>query len=258
MKSKQSYSDKLAQAAGSLSALALLPTGAQAGVIYYDTPLVITPDLGTSIEWNVDNKGGAEFALFGNYSYSSNPYSNPGHYTPTGSGGSTWVSGTYSYNPWTNRNVGIADHGLNGRGMVQASVGSDPRLFQNLPVGFILGPTLAAGYRLTRGSVMRWVASNSSLARSAVGFGSGVNGYFGFKFTDGVDLFFGWAEINIDAPNTTYTINRWAYNDTPDGSIKVGQTASISIPEPSTPSLLLIGMGAAGIRAWRRRKQASA
>ncbi len=44
-------------------------------------------------------------------------------------------------------------------------------------------------------------------------------------------------------------------NDTPGGSIRIADTGS-AIPEPSTPALTLLGLGAAGLRAWRARKRA--
>ena len=67
------------------------------------------------------------------------------------------------------------------------------------------------------------------------------------------------AEININAAATSYTINRWAYNNVAGQSIKVGDTGqSSAVPEPGTLSLTLLGLGAGGIRAWRKHKQALA
>ncbi|MFM8331056.1 MAG: PEP-CTERM sorting domain-containing protein [Candidatus Methylumidiphilus sp.] len=114
---------------------------------------------------------------------------------------------------------------------------------------------MANGYGFgSSGQTDRRLASSASgvpqVAGSAVDFQDGIDGYFGFKFTDGVNLFYGWAEVNIDGQNIAYTINRWAYNNTPAASIMAGQT----VPEPGTLSLTLLGLGAAGVRAWRRRK----
>ena len=108
---------------------------------------------------------------------------------------------------------------------------------------------------------VRSVVSSNQVASTAKGFSNGVPGYFGFKFTDagGSNLYYGWAKMTIDASNNAYTINEWAYNSTAGGSISVGQTADVSaVPEPSALSLALIGIGAGGVLAWRRRKQAQA
>ncbi len=227
-----SANQKLALATSSLSALSLLPFSIQANIIYYDTSIgPITTSSNTT--WDVDGKGGAEFKLKG--------------------AGNT-IQGT--------ARVMLTSGGLNGRGLVQKGTTTSNGgynfsgyVFQNLRQNFLLGPTLAKGYGLgSSGQTDRRLASMPSfvpqVAGTAAGFQNGVNGYFGFKFSDGINLFYGWAELNIDGSNLAYTINRWAYNETPGELIQVGQT----IPEPDTLSLTLLGLGAAGVRAWRRRK----
>ena len=131
--------------------------------------------------------------------------------------------------------------------------------FQNLALNVVIGPSLGAGYRFGgAGFHSRWVAQSGIVASTAKGFSDGVPGYIGFQFTDagGSNLYYGWAEITIDASNTAYTINEWAYNSTAGGSILVGETGVSAVPEPSALSLALIGLGAGGVLAWRRRKQA--
>ena len=61
----------------------------------------------------------------------------------------------------------------------------------------------------------------------------------------------------------TVTINRWAYESCAGqgiaaGATTGGATCGGSVPEPDTLSLTLLGLGAGGVRAWRRRKQALA
>jgi hypothetical protein len=51
------------------------------------------------------------------------------------------------------------------------------------------------------------------------------------------------------------TVERWAYNHTPDGSINVGQTEDTPVPTPST--LALLAAGAFGLRRWRARRAAA-
>lgn len=238
--------NKWVLATGSLSALSLLSYGAQAGIIYHDTTPLTVSIFGpiTNTTWDIDGKGGADFRLKGQGN------------TLTGFARVMLTSGS-----------------LNGRGLVQKGTVITSKggynfsgvPFQNLPNNFVVGPTLAKGYGFgfrSNGLTDRRLAFSGSggvrqIANStAVGFLTNQKdqkgyGYFGFKFTDGVNLFYGWAELNIDGGNLAYTINRWAYNDTPDGSIAV-------IPEPDTLSLTLLGLGAGGVRAWRKRKQAMA
>jgi hypothetical protein len=79
-----------------------------------------------------------------------------------------------------------------------------------------------------------------------------------FQASDGTNLYYGWSLWTVDLNTTTVTIAEWAYNTTPDAPIKVGQTSEAAVPEPSTLSLALLGMGAGGVRAWRKRKAAQA
>jgi len=222
-------SKKVALAASSLSTLALLPAGAQAGIVFHNTAIgPNTPT--TSNTWDVDGSGGTTFKLNG-----------------------LVVPGFAA--------ARLNSDGARGRGLVQTA-NQQSSTFQNLALNVVVGPSLGAGYQFgAAGFANRWVASSATVASTAKGFSNGVPGYIGFKFTDagGTNLYYGWAEITIDAANTAYTINEWAYNSTAGGSISVGQTADVTaVPEPSALSLALIGLGAGGVLAWRRRKQAQA
>jgi hypothetical protein len=87
----------------------------------------------------------------------------------------------------------------------------------------------------------------------------GIPGYIGFVFDptdlrDGRNYLNGWAQvvvdINFDA-TTTLTVRQWAYEDT-------GQGIHVSdVPLPAGGPLALLGLGAAGVLAWRRRKAES-
>ena len=221
-------SKKVALAASSLSTLALLPAGAEAGIVFHNT--AIGPNTPTTNNtWDVDGSGGTTFTLNG--------------VVNSGNGFAELNSG-----------------GARGQGLVQKTNQNNSQ-FQNLALNVVVGPSLGAGYRFgTGGFYSRWVARNGVVAPTAKGFSDGVPGYFGFQFTDagGSNLYYGWAEITIDAKNTAYTINEWAYNSTAGGSINVGETGVSAVPEPSSLSLALIGLGAGGVLAWRRRKQAQA
>ena len=232
-----SDAEKLALATGALS---LLSFGAQADIIYTANPVTIDfnhpTGTGNAITWSVDGSH-ATFKLFNNNG-------NGSFFLILSSAGS-----------------------LLGRGLVrQDAQGADNIRFVNLGAGFGVGPSLAAGYnfggRANDRSMLSRLGANPKITPNPKNFTTGVNGFFGFRFTDTglTNEFYGWAELNLDTASPgTVTINRWAYNDVAGGSIKVGQTtADTAVPEPGTLSLTLLGLGAGGVRAWRKRKLALA
>lgn len=85
-------------------------------------------------------------------------------------------------------------------------------------------------------------------------------GFFGFKFTDGTDTFFGWGELNVPggAGGGGFSVLRAYYNDAPGAAIKVGDTGAGGpvIPEPSTCALALLAAG--GVAAYRARRKVTA
>ncbi|HYN62927.1 MAG TPA: PEP-CTERM sorting domain-containing protein, partial [Rubrivivax sp.] len=78
--------------------------------------------------------------------------------------------------------------------------------------------------------------------------------YIGFRFLSGTDMLYGFALLNLDTTNGVATIQKWAYNDTPDGAVHVEDITAV--PEPGTAALALLGLGAGGLRAWRSRRKA--
>ncbi len=234
-----SNAEKLALATGSLS---LLSFGAQAEIIYTANPVTIdfthTTGIGNAITWSVDGSH-PTFKLFNINGFGS-------FFLVLSSAGS-----------------------LLGRGLVrQDTQGADNIRFVNLGAGFGVGPSLAAGYnfggRANDRSMLSRLGANPKITPNPKNFTTGVNGFFGFRFTDTglTNEFYGWAELNLDTASPgTVTINRWAYNNVAGQSIKVGQTTGdnpSNVPEPGTLSLTLLGLGAGGVRAWRKRKLALA
>ena len=81
----------------------------------------------------------------------------------------------------------------------------------------------------------------------------GEQGYFGFKFSKGGNTHYGWGVMEIDQLNTTglpasgqgFVITNAYYETTPD--------TPVVVPEPS--SIALLGMGAAGVAAWKARRK---
>ena len=81
---------------------------------------------------------------------------------------------------------------------------------------------------------------------------NGVTGYVGTKIDFGPgNIHYGWLKMTVAANATSITLNQIAYNDVAGEGITAGQTSNI--PEPAT-SAALLGLGAAGLAAYRRRK----
>jgi hypothetical protein len=78
-----------------------------------------------------------------------------------------------------------------------------------------------------------------------------------FRFFSGTDTLYGWAELILSTTGGgTVTVNRWAYNDEADGSVKVGQTSDPT-PAPAPSTLALLAAGAFGVSRWRARRAAA-
>ena len=235
--SSQSFAQKMSIMAGSMAVLAF-PEAAEAGIIFENmNPRTVNFSGAGSVEWDVDGNGDNDFVLLNNFNSTTSQFirldSNGGRF---------------------------------GGGLVRQNgdIGSDAA-FRNLASGFIVGSALATNYSFSPSGVgSRTFISATSFNPIGVraNFVGGVEGdnFIGFAFdSDGTTLY-GWAKLVIDLANGV-TISEWAYEDT-GASIAVGATSGGGQPPVTTPegdtgaALLLLGMGAAGIRQWRKRKQA--
>jgi len=230
------HTAKLALGSVSVSALYLIPGAAGAGIVHIDNDqktISLTDPTDTQVFWDVDGDGNNDFVLYKSDSLYLDTYD-----TLNGSA-------------------------LNGRGMVQKP-GQGQDVVQRLGSSFQVGPTLAAGYQWGASQqTLRTVVSSSGTSvgndLNAGGFTAGLN-LFGFRFENASGVHYGWAELNIvlSGANASFTVTQWAYDDVADTGIHVPDTGAAGVPEPSTPALALLGLGAAGVARWRKGKRADA
>jgi hypothetical protein len=130
--------------------------------------------------------------------------------------------------------------------------------FANLPLtpflkNYLAGQPISFTGGVPNGSVpfAALFSHNSSGSHGAFGPGHGT-GYIGFRDTS---EHFGYIKVQVlfnGVPGYPDEVNivEYAYNQAA-GSINAGQTG---VPEPGTSALSLLALGAAGIAAWRRRR----
>jgi len=176
------------------------------------------------------------------------------------------VTATTSYNaiPWDINNNGEADAGLlvvgntflkggagppgffgfGGAGMAYFVPSASTNLAANLPAS----TSVSAGF-------LHFSLIFMGVSNGTVGTGGFLNttGYAGFVFGDSTNPgpLYGWAKIRVDTdfsgpPSVKLTVFGWTYQDTPG--------VPIHIPVPGTPLLTLLGLGAMGIRGFRKRR----
>lgn len=282
-----SVMEKMAMAAG--TAVAITGTASvDASIVYVDNnPLYQSSydGQGASTNWDVDGDGGAEFQLWvrsSNFQFSNNnfPFSanrsgnfygivnfaSDGRYGTNLNGrGVAGVQGRANalFNSFQIGPTLANGYQWNGNGDVQyrSAVRRDSsfRTQVNYNRRYVTNTntfTTTSGGTYTSQSFYTSFNTTSSVggggrAGPGIDFQNFVNGpnILGFRFESSGSLFYGWAEININGGDLE--ISRWAYEDVAGRGIHVGSTASV--PEPAT--LALLGMGAAGLLAFRGRKE---
>lgn len=123
-----------------------------------------------------------------------------------------------------------------------------------LNYGFEVGATLASGNQFltapqNSNSVTTYGTNVGGDAANG-GWSIGDTGFFGFRFQLAGNTHYGWGELMISGldTGTSFIIMDAYFENTPDESIEVGQ-----VPEPN---VALLALGAAGVAAWRRRRNA--
>jgi hypothetical protein len=143
--------------------------------------------------------------------------------------------------------------------------------FAKLNTGFNVGGSLAAGYKFFSDASPISITEYGNIDSAAAlgGWAIGDTGYFGFKFSNGSGVHYGWGQINIHGvtegfvQGQGYTLTEAYYNDTPDASIQVGDTGGSpsSVPEidpASAGSVLSLVMGSLALLERRRLRRAKA
>jgi hypothetical protein len=216
----------LATATGTLAAVALSPAAGKAAVIKVTgspVSLSLTAGDGAFSRWDVDGDGSTEFTLYNDEGV-----------------------------------LELFSSSSNGRGLIGPSPGNEDVLA--LQTSFNVGPTLAANFAwgpTGQRDIMSSTGFFGDDFNSSAGFGQGDN-FFGFRFDKGGDMYYGYAVINLDSPNTTVTISRWAYNNVADGIAHVEAITADPSAVPGPIGLAGLAAGAAWTRKLRRRIKTAA
>lgn len=158
-------------------------------------------------------------------------------------------TGTGLFNLW-NWNYNGKSAVFSGTSMLRSWLnnGSQGQL-KNLTQSAAVGPLLAA----TRWSYRTAYITINGQAQQQ-DFSSLPSGQFGFRIIDAPNTYYGWGSLLIDGTpqGQGFAITEAYYNTTPGASINVGAVPQ-AVPEPS--SMALLGLGAAGVVAWRARRK---
>ncbi|HEY1584028.1 MAG TPA: hypothetical protein VGF73_13110 [Chthoniobacterales bacterium] len=86
------------------------------------------------------------------------------------------------------------------------------------------------------------------------GFRYDLDGYIGFRFDVGSGVQYGWARVSVrDLVSANFRLLDYAYAD-PGEPIRAGQKAERDAGPVQEESLGALAFGAAGVLAWRRRR----
>ena len=188
---------------------------ANSAIIYHNTEITLeTPFNDQNNEWDIDGDGDADLIVRNEINY-------------------------------------LGDLGFSSTSPDFISTSPDHQNISNLLQNFSVISALTDGYEWItppESDYNIWSFENLELSN----FTPEESGYLGFRFDhneNGTKDRYGWAKVVFRSGNTSYQINilEWAYEDS-GSSIFVGQ-----IPEPAAASLLLLALGASGLRRLRRK-----
>jgi len=139
----------------------------------------------------------------------------------------------------------ISSDGLNGQGFVRPVAAFKADAVQALTASFTVDGTLDFGSTNTYRTMLSSSGSAIGSDFTDGGIAEGSN-FVGFRFTDGVGQFYGYAEFIFNGVGNGVTISQWWYDDA-GGPVHVAGAAPV--PEPNT--LALLALGAAGLASYR-------
>ena len=157
---------------------------------------------------------------------------------------------------------GASVHGLNGNGFVVIDGNQKRFVVNKLEAGDQIdgnGPFNPRGNFGLHQTLD--VVNKPSTETNSGNFLGADNAFFGVRFSDGTDNYFGWGRVSMPGDGSQLILHDVAYNENPDEAIKAGYTGypstnalSVGTPVPEPGTLGMLALGAAGVYAWRRRK----
>lgn len=136
--------------------------------------------------------------------------------------------------------------------------------FAKLNAGFNVSGSLVTGYKFMQfGQPDIQITTSGSIGSDAgqQGWSIGDIGYFGFKFSNGSDVHYGWGQISITGTpkGQGFTFTEAYYNSDPNAPIAVGDrgTAVPEIDPASAGSVMSLVIGSLAMLERRRKLRAA-
>ncbi len=219
MQPRRKLHGRLSRYSAAAGMVAAGAASAQGGIIYVNDSFTVTAPVSgqTTHLWDIDGNGTNDFQIIGQNSYGA-------------------------FNVHIARIIGPPPNHF----VVAANTGSHyTHTMKPLPLGFTIKATgMASGAKFQLGSQLINF-TNQGVANAPLHMGEQ---FVGFEFLISGTTHYGWADITIGTK--TVTFDRWSYQS-------LANTGIVVVPEPadSAAGLGLLALGAAGVAAYKRRKQ---